>query len=162
MDSARLAWMLREKIILDVMERMVTGGVELNVYNERVRKYNELAAAIEYKESEMAAAKRAVENMKGEIVRDAMTETIALSMPLKAQGDPMSGAVWRVQKYLSMLGYYPGRVDGVSNEGTVSAVKMFELKSDAPVTGRIDEKLADALAGLWVSRNTPASVGLGD
>ena len=161
MNSSQLAWMLREKIVLDIMERMVSGGPELEAYNMRVREYNALAAAIEYKESEMASAFRLVEEMKGDITRDAVMETITLAMPIKAMADSKVGTIWRAQKFLSLFGYYPVVIDGEENDGTLSAVKMYELKSDKPITGRIDESLAEDLAESWITRNTPRDVSLG-
>jgi hypothetical protein len=159
-SSAELAWILREKIALDVMERMVTGGIELDVYNDRVREYNRLSSNVEYRESDMAAAERAVQDKKGGIVRETVSETIALSMPLKTRNDGQANVVWRVQKYLALLGYYPGRINGEENEGTISAVKMFEIRSDAEESGKIDERLAGVLSEIWITRNTPAAAGL--
>jgi hypothetical protein len=161
MSAAELAWILRERIVLDVMERMVSGGAELAAYNDRIREYNRLSGAIEYRESDMLAAERLVEGQKGDIVREAEAETMSLAMPLAVMNDDRASLVWRVQKYLKLLGYYPGETNGRENDGTVSAVKMFELKSGAQITGKIDERLCEALRDFWISRNIPASVGFG-
>ena len=159
MDAAELAWVLRERIVLDVMERMVSGGAELAAYNDRIREYNKLSGAIEYRGSDMLAAERLVEGLKGDIVREAEAETMSLAMPLAVMNDERASIVWRVQKYLKLLGYYPGETNGRENDGTASAVKLFELKSGAEITGKIDERLGEALREFWISRNIPASVG---
>ena len=161
MNSSELAWILREKLTLDIMERMVTGGPELDEYNRRAREYNALAVTIEYKESDMTSARRLVEGMKIDITRDAVAETMSLAMPIRAMSDQNIDTVWRIQKLLSLFGYYAGAINGEENEGTVSAVKMYELKSGSPITGRIDKKLAETLTGSWIARNTPADVSLG-
>jgi hypothetical protein len=161
MNSSELSWMLREKLTLDVMERMVTGGFELEAYNDRARKYNSLAFSIEYRESDMLQAERAVQESKGEIAREAVASAIGMSMPLKVRNDARASVVWQVQKFLGMLGYYPGAADGTENDGTVSAVKMFEIRSGGPATGRIDERLAESLREIWIASNIPASVGIG-
>jgi hypothetical protein len=162
MNAAELAWILRERIALDVTERMVEGGAELAAYNDRVREYNRLSGAIEYRESDMRAAERKVEGLKEDIVREADAAIMSAAMPLSVSGDERASLVWRVQKYLKLLGYYPGAVSGKENEGTVSAVKMFELKSGAQITGKIDERLNGALREFWISRNIPAFVGFGE
>jgi hypothetical protein len=162
MSAAELAWILRERIALDVMERMAAGGAELAAYNDRIREYNQLSGAIEYRESDMLAAERLVEGLKGDIVREAVAEIMSIAMPLAVMKDERASLVWRVQKYLQLLGYYPGETNGKENEGTVSAVKMFELKSGVQITGKIDERLCAALREFWISRNIPASVGFGE
>jgi hypothetical protein len=161
MNAAELAWLMRERITLDVMERMVFGGLELDEYNRRVSEYNDLASSIEYRESDMSSAERVTGGAKLDIVSAAVDETMTLTMPLGIRGDESANVTWRAQKYLRALGYYPGPPDGKQNEGTLSAVKKFELWSDIPQTGRIDENLAGKLREAWIARNIPASVGLG-
>jgi hypothetical protein len=159
MNTAELAWILRERIVLDVMERMAAGGAELAAYNERVREYNRMAGAIEYRESDMLAAERLVEGLKRDIVSEADAEIMSIAIPLSVLNDARAFLVWQVQKYLNLLGYYPGKANGEENEGTTSAVEMFELKSDVQITGKIDERLSEALREFWISRNIPVSVG---
>ncbi|MDR1509590.1 MAG: peptidoglycan-binding protein [Synergistaceae bacterium] len=159
MNAADLAWILRERIALGVMERMAAGGAELAAYNERVREYNRVAGAIEYRESDMLAAERLVEGLKGDIVRETDAEIMSVAIPLSVLNDDRASLVWQVQKYLNLLGYYPGEANGKESKGTTSAVKMFELKSGVQVTGRIDERLSAALREFWISRNIPVTVG---
>lgn len=60
------------------------------------------------------------------------------------RGGNYSPAV-QVQSALADLGYYRGRVDGVIGNGTRNAVRAFQLDRVLPATGRIDERLLDAL-----------------
>jgi hypothetical protein len=161
MNTAELAWMLREKLALDIMERMAVGQAEIKAYNDRAGEYNRLSGSIEYRQSDMLAAERLVEGLKEDIVRETDAEAMSLAIPLSAQGDDRAQEVWRVQKYLKLLGYYPGEANGLENESTISAVKMFELKSGEDITGKIDERLSNALREFWISRNVPAGVGFG-
>jgi hypothetical protein len=161
MSSSELAWMLREKVALDVMERMVSGGNELDAYNARSSEYNELASAVAYSEGDMAAAVRVVEAAKGEIVSEAIDEAMALATPESVSGDSSAGATWRAQKYLSVMGYYPGPVDGKENKTTSDAIKKLEIKAGVPATGRADESLAEKLREAWITQNIPQSVSFG-
>jgi hypothetical protein len=161
MDAAELAWMIRERIILGVMERMVSGGGELDEYNARTCEYNRLSVSIEYRESDMNSALRLVEGMKDQITRSAEEETISIAMPPDIKADARASSAWRVQKYLKLLGYYPGEITGRHTPDAIAAVKTFEIRSGSLATGKIDERLADELREIWISRVTPASVGFG-
>ncbi|MDR3166171.1 MAG: peptidoglycan-binding protein [Synergistaceae bacterium] len=160
MNSAELAWMLRERMILDVTERMIPDGRELG-YNARAREYNNLAAAIEYKESAMNSAASLVERSKAEIIRIAEDEAMSLVMPESLKKDARASVVWRVQKYLKLLGYYAGDITGKEDRNTTAAVKTFEIRTDSEPTGKIDESLAKELREIWISRNIPDTVGFG-
>jgi hypothetical protein len=161
MDAPKLAWMLRERMILDVWERMIADGLERERYNARAREYNDLAVAIEYRESAMNSAVSLVERSKGEMVRSAEDEAMSLVMPENVKKDARAPVVWRVQKYLKLLGYHAGGVTGEEDRQTADAVKTFELRSGSEVTGKIDDFLAEELRGIWISRNIPVSVGFG-
>jgi hypothetical protein len=161
MNMSELSWLLRERIELDVMEEIATGSSAVDTYNDRVRDYNRLAAAIQYKDSDMKEAERLVESMKLDIVREAESRAMELSLPSSVKGDPVSTAVWYVQKYLKLFGYYPGEANGVENEGTVSALKMYQIKKDVPVTGTIDEQSVSDLREQWLERKIPRYVGFG-
>jgi hypothetical protein len=162
MDSSELAWMLRERIILDVWERIIPpDGAEREGYNARVREYNNLAVAIEYRESAMNSAVSLVERSKGEIVRSAEDEAMSIVMPENVKKDAGASAAWRVQQYLKLLGYYAGDITGKEDRKTTDAVKTFEIRTDSEPTGKIDESLAKELREIWISRNIPVSVGFG-
>jgi hypothetical protein len=161
MDSPELAWMLRERIILDIWERIIQDGPEREGYNARVREYNNLAVAIEYRESAMNSAVSLVERLKNETVRSAEDEAMSLVIPENVKKAPRASAVWRVQKYLKLLGYHAGDVTGKEDRNTADAVKTFELRTGSELTGKIDEPLAQELREIWISRNIPVSVGFG-
>ncbi|MDR1578789.1 MAG: peptidoglycan-binding protein [Synergistaceae bacterium] len=161
MDSSELAWMLREGIILDVWDRIISDGPERERYNARVREYNDLAVAIEYRESAMNSAVTLVERSKGEVVRSSEDEAMSLVMPENIKKDARASVVWRVQKYLKLLGYYAGDITGKEERKTTDAVKTFEIRTDSEPTGKIDEPFAKELREIWISRNIPVSVGFG-
>ena len=95
MDLPDLAWMLRERIILDVWASIIADGPERERYNARVREYNNLAVAIEFRESAMNSASGLVERSKGEIVRSAEDEAMSLVMPDNIEKD--ARAILRVR-----------------------------------------------------------------
>jgi hypothetical protein len=161
MDSPELAWILRERIILDVWESVISDGPEREAYNTRAMEYNNLAVAIEYRESAMNSAVILVERSKAEIVRSAEDEAMSLVMPESVKKDASASAVWRVQKYLKLLGYHAGGVTGKEDRATSDAVKTFEIRTGSAATGKIDESLAKDLREIWILRNTPFSVGFG-
>ncbi|MDR0653316.1 MAG: peptidoglycan-binding protein [Synergistaceae bacterium] len=161
MDSRELAWMLRERIILDIWERIISDGPERDMYNARVREYNALAVAIEYRESAMNSAVSLVERSKAEIVRSAEDEAMSLVMPGDIKKDALASAVWRVQKYLRLLGYFAGDMTGKEDRNTTAAVKTFEIRAGSEPTGKIDESLAEELREIWILRNIPSYVGFG-
>ncbi|MDR3279223.1 MAG: peptidoglycan-binding protein [Synergistaceae bacterium] len=159
MSAPELAWLMRERIALDAMVDIVTDGRALETYNDRVRDYNRLAVAIQYRESDMRSAERLVESMKGDIASAAADEAMALSMPGDVKQDVRAATVWHVQKYLKLLRYYPGETNGRENEGTIAAVRMYQVRSDIPETGLVDEELAQTLRELWIARKIPKNVG---
>jgi hypothetical protein len=163
MDAPELAWMLREQITLDIWERVIsdTDGPEVGKYNARAREYNDLAVAIEYRESAMNSAVTLVERSKDEIVRSAEDEAMSLVMPENVKKDARASTVWRVQKYLKMLGYHAGGVTGKEDRAATDAVTTFEIRTGFAATGKIDESLAKELREIWISRNTPVTVGFG-
>jgi len=159
MSEPELAWLMRERITLDVMEGVVTGGGALDAYNDRARGYNRLAAAIQYKESDMASAERAVNSMKRVLVSGALDEAMLMCMPDTALRDGRVAIIWRAQKYLKMFGYYPGEADGRENESTASALKLFLMRQGLPDAGIIDEALVSSLRELWIDRHIPENAG---
>ncbi|MDR1650372.1 MAG: peptidoglycan-binding protein [Synergistaceae bacterium] len=161
MSAPELAWLLREGIELNVLEDIAEEGRVLELYNGKVRKYNSLASVIEYKESDMRDALQTVERRKADIVREAEAKYMEMSMPGEVKSDPGASLVWYAQKYLRMLGYYPGSADGRLNEGIVSSVKMFQIMKDVPAAGQIDEELVAVLREFWTARKIPRNVGFG-
>jgi peptidoglycan hydrolase-like protein with peptidoglycan-binding domain len=84
---------------------------------------------------------------------------MSLAMPANVKKDARASVVWRVQKYLKLLGYNAGDVTGKEDRKTTDAVKTFEIRTDFEPTGKIDESLAKELREIWISRNIPISVG---
>lgn len=63
-------------------------------------------------------------------------------LPTEELGSPIVAA----QRYLKVLGYLGGTVDGIAGPGTVAAASRFQADAGLPVDGRIDDILVEALA----------------
>lgn len=155
MTPSELAWMLRERITLDVMERFASRGRALDIYNERVAAYNARGGTIAYAESDMAEAKRRVERSLDLILGDAIDESLEISMP----PDAPDRAIWTAQKYLGALSLFPAEPDGKPGDSTAHAVRMFQASVGVPVTGRVDEELLEQLRESLALKLKPTSVG---
>lgn len=159
MSASELAWLLRERIVLDVWEDFTERDQGRELYNERVRAYNEHAAVISYHDSDMRVAEARVERMKRDIVEDAVAEATQALMPQEIQNDTRAREVWRAQKYLYMAGSYHKRPSGREDEETAYAVKLYQTRAGVDATGRIDEALLSHLEEAYLAKRTPASVG---
>jgi peptidoglycan hydrolase-like protein with peptidoglycan-binding domain len=53
--------------------------------------------------------------------------------------------ILRIQEDLSQLGYFDGKASGMMDAQTRQAVRAFQQARGLPVTGRMDERFADAL-----------------
>jgi peptidoglycan hydrolase-like protein with peptidoglycan-binding domain len=74
-----------------------------------------------------------------------------------ASADPYTGLISRVQEKLRELGFDGGPANGDFSEKTQAALGQFQLASDLPVSGQLDEQ---TLAGLGVQRDAAqASAG---
>jgi peptidoglycan hydrolase-like protein with peptidoglycan-binding domain len=58
---------------------------------------------------------------------------------------PVDNAIVKVQLRLAKLGYDPGSRSGVMDEGTRSAIMIFEMDNDLPMEGKISKQLLSAL-----------------
>jgi peptidoglycan hydrolase-like protein with peptidoglycan-binding domain len=64
-----------------------------------------------------------------------------MPLPTEEMGAPVVAA----QRYLKVLGYLDGVVDGIAGPGTVAAASRFQADAGLPADGHIDEALVDAL-----------------
>ncbi|MGD9537076.1 MAG: peptidoglycan-binding protein [Alphaproteobacteria bacterium] len=84
--------------------------------------------------------------------------TLSLAGEGKPQPRGLGGfgdAVLDAQRYLSLLGFYDGVVDGQSGPRTRGAVLDFRRRSDPKADdATIDGALLDALAAAWAARGT--------
>jgi len=64
-----------------------------------------------------------------------------MPIPTEEMGAPIVAA----QRYLKVLGYLNGVVDGIAGPGTVAAATRFQRDAGLPAEGRIDEALVAAL-----------------
>ena len=152
-----LAWALKERIVLDILEDFAVAQPEIDAYNERTVAYNKRASLISYKESDMAEAIRLVESHKEEIVRAALQE--ASTAPKLPHGDAAFERLWRVQSYLKAMGYYLGTVDGEKNGDTEYAIMGYQVHVEVEPTGAVDEALLQQLEESLTIRYTPERVG---
>jgi hypothetical protein len=159
LSASELAWLLRERIILDVLQDFADRGGPLDSYNDRVRAYNELAGVVEYKEGDMRTAELRVEEIKERVVEDAMDEALERSMPPDIRSGGGSAVIWTAQKLLSAEGFYLGEPDGREGGPTAHAARMFQTASGADPGGAIDSALVSRLRAAYIRRRTPASVG---
>jgi len=63
--------------------------------------------------------------------------SIGLSISVAAQYDP---EIYQAQKALKVRGYNPGTLDGLWGKSTESAIKHFQVDTELPVTGKLDEQ----------------------
>jgi hypothetical protein len=64
---------------------------------------------------------------------------------LPAEVTPSQETIIAVQKELTQLGYYHGRLDGLINAQTERAIRWFQSVDKLPVTGQIDDATLNAL-----------------
>jgi hypothetical protein len=62
-----------------------------------------------------------------------------------AEVTPSQETIIAVQKELTQLGYYHGRVDGLIDQQTERAIRWFQSVDKLPVTGQIDDATLNAL-----------------
>jgi Putative peptidoglycan binding domain len=62
-----------------------------------------------------------------------------------AEVTPSQETIIAVQKELTQLGYYHGRVDGLMDPQTERAIRWFQSVDKLPVTGQIDDATLNAL-----------------
>lgn len=63
-------------------------------------------------------------------------------------GTPGDKAIYRLQQRLAKLGYDPGALTGKLDEGTRSAILIFEMDQGLPMDGKISKALLSALKDL--------------
>lgn len=70
-------------------------------------------------------------------------------MPSPVPPEPLTaseeGKIQRIQRGLNRAGYGAVRTDGRMDDGTVAAIKRFEVEHGLPVTGHISDRLVNAL-----------------
>ena len=74
------------------------------------------------------------------------------------EGGSYEPEVFQAQKVLRVLGYNPGKLDGIWGKVTQRAIESFQRDSGLPVTGRLDE---ETKAKLGIKSFNPLFQGLG-
>lgn len=162
MFVSELAWMLRERMALDVLEDFADEGAALEAYNERVAAYNQRAVEIEYRAGELLTAEKRVDAEKGRIVADALDEGLRLAMPDEWRGNAAAARIWTVQKFLKLLGFYAGRVTGRTSATTEMAIRLYLERTGDAWSGSVDDALAGRLRNDYLAARTPERVGFDD
>lgn len=134
LTASELAWVLRERLSLDLMLELAGGRSGVAAYNERRDLFNELAGQFEYMESDMNAALKLVESDREAIASRAVDDALA--------GE---NEIWRAQQFLRLRGLYLANPTGTMNRDTEYAVKMYQLQRNEPQTGVVSIKLLDTL-----------------
>jgi peptidoglycan hydrolase-like protein with peptidoglycan-binding domain len=88
-----------------------------------------------------------IKGMTTEPTHDAMFNVLHPGAPLFRAGDEGKG-VREIQARLRQIDWYFGDVTGSYDSQTVSAVKGFQAKRVIPVTGAVDQRTLDRLAGM--------------
>jgi peptidoglycan hydrolase-like protein with peptidoglycan-binding domain len=70
-----------------------------------------------------------------------------------AAAKPADNAVSKIQQRLAMLGYDPGSRSGQMDEGTRSAILIFEMDHGIPMEGKISKALLGALKSAESKKN---------
>ena len=75
---------------------------------------------------------------------------------VRTDSDPYSDLISQAQEKLRSLGFAAGPVNGDFGTKTQAALAQFQLDSQIPVSGQLDER---TLAELGIERNAEASAG---
>lgn len=159
MKPSELAWMLREKLILDVMKEFAIYEPAVGKYNERTRRYNDRSTSIGYVEGEMKTAIRRVEAAREEIVRDAIEMSLDVAMPGEIRAKARSTQVWRAQMCMRVLGVYTRPPDGKMGDSVSYAVKIYQTRAGLAATGRVDDALLQQLKAAIAKKYAQQRIG---
>lgn len=83
------------------------------------------------------------------VVIDETTGSIPAAAPVASQPAPEpigNGEIVELQRKLTMLGLYEGKVDGVFGPKTAGAIRRFEQRAGLPADGRLTPEILDAVA----------------
>ena len=155
-----IARVLRLRVELDATRDLVEKGRSEAIYRVHERTYNRMLSALSYRESNLQQAVERVEREKATIMREAVNKFLADEMPETLRGDAERGRIWRVQKLLRVQGIYLGRPTARADADTIYAVKTWQLRAGQPQTGKMDEKLVEALMASYVRQRMKIQVRL--
>jgi hypothetical protein len=160
LSPSEVAWVLRERVALDVIGDFMTRGADASAYNERIREYNGMASSIRASDNALSTAKRRVIELKGEIVEESLREAMEIAAPRQIKGDTRAETVWEAQTYLRKLGVFSGRPDGVSGGDTDYAVRTFQIRAGMEITGEIDDKLLSRLRADYAEKKVREDISV--
>jgi len=134
-----IRWCLRERIRLNVFQKLSNNNAQIRKYNRFVAIYNSRCGRFKYRRGDLARAKRQVLDDEDVIVSRAL-EKDAHSLGIsKARG--ASDLVYEIQFRLKNQGYNPGPIDGLFGSSTRSAIIRYERRHGYPATGTPTKKV---------------------
>ena len=160
LSVAEIRWCLREDIRIETKRSYVKTNWGVDFLNKMVLNYNQRCGSYQYRRESLERADREVEQMRPQIVAEAMgqsTTTKNLSrsaqsqsswsntIPLKpsnsSQGAGRTALTYEVQRQLKQLGYNPGQVDGIYGRKTKAAIEEFQINEGISSDGKVTEDL---------------------
>ncbi|WP_310620974.1 peptidoglycan-binding protein [Flexibacterium corallicola] len=116
---------------------------------DAIAKRDEIAT--ELSPVDLLAAKKKVEDFKVDFINPMVNEVAVpeewKETSIGSVADGMSQTVLQAQKYLTLLGYDTGGMDGFIGPKTAAAISLYQQKTGLLVTGTVDKELMLQLAG---------------
>jgi peptidoglycan hydrolase-like protein with peptidoglycan-binding domain len=75
----------------------------------------------------------------------AAADSTARDLPAAVDQQMARGMIQLAESKLKVAGYDPGRVDGVFDAQTASALRQYQASRNIPVTGMLDEPTRDEM-----------------
>jgi hypothetical protein len=153
LSARELAWLLRERIVLDIIADFVNSNANRAEFNSRLGIYNELAEAPKVTESTIKSASSILNGELESIINDAIKEAANAAVPEKIAGDALARGIWEVQTYLKISSIYLKNPTGVMDKDTVYAIKEFESRlGEKNPRGEVTPSLISRLRGVYSQR----------
>ncbi len=95
------------------------------------------------------ATRKTASTVPNIVVIDETTGSIPAAAPMPSQPAPEpigNGEIVELQRKLTMLGFYEGKVDGVFGPKTAGAIRRFEQRAGLPANGQLTPEILDAVA----------------
>jgi peptidoglycan hydrolase-like protein with peptidoglycan-binding domain len=159
LSVAQIRWCLREDIRIETVRSRVATTRETELFNAMVNGYNNRCTNFQYRDADLAQARRDIDAARAWIVEEAVAELagpIARGPAEQPTSSDFSPLTKDVQELLRKVGYAPGRPDGLYGARTRAAIEAFERDQGKAPTGRVSESLRRDLAdrALSLSRAT--------
>ena len=159
LSVAEIRWCLREDIRIETLQTRLTTNTETERFNDLVNSYNHRCTHFEYRDDDLAQARRDIDDARSLIVAEVWAES---GTPASGASADLSGGAYSVltkdvQELLRALAYAAGPADGHFGARTKTAIESFEKDQGRAASGRVSEALRKEL--LDRVRNVNASEG---